>query len=82
MFSIYFTYADNTNGRFGVVKQHKFTIDNADDALAYAHRVEARANANQHIGLEWMSISHDGINLWSKDYCNLCQRSKHLPITL
>ena len=82
MFIVHFTYADTTSSRFGVVKYHKFTTDNAVDALGYAHRVEARANANQHIGLEWMSISHDGINLWCKDYCNLGQRSKHLPTTL
>lgn len=82
MFNVYFTYADTTSSRFGTVKKHRFATDSDSDALAYAHRVEARANANQHIGLEWMSISHDGVTLWSKDYCNLAQRSKHLPVAL
>lgn len=82
MFTIYFTYADSTNGGFGVIKEHKFTTDSSSDALAYARRVEARANANQCIGLEWMSISSDATILWIKDYCNLGQRSRHLPSTL
>lgn len=82
MFTICYAYADTTNGIPAIVKQHKFTTTNADDALAYAHRVEARAIASQYIGLEWMSISRDDSELWSKEYGNPKQYSKHLPTTL
>lgn len=80
--TVYFVYADYKTSRFGNTSSHTHTANSKSEALKYAHRVIERAKMNASIEMEEMVISDESGVLWAKDYCNLAQRSVHLPKVL
>lgn len=80
--TVYFVYTDYKTSRFGRTHSHHHTANSKSEALGYAHRVIERAKMNANIDMEEMVITDENGLLWAKDYCNLAQRSVHLPATL